>query len=261
MPRNKKVEKKSVVNEHFSGNWVARTAPLCWYNSPIGSNSAWGHLCTCITIQHQSVSKLSWTVCKWTFCVSEKYRWREWVHWSQLVSGHFSSSASSACSTCCDQPAGLLVGTVSCYFPKVRWRETKWKPSWKSALDFWHRLTFGDILFWTACFCNPWAAHVCKYILYHQHLNHKDHDHHDHDQNYNDHDHDDNEDDHDDHVQEVGLGVVGALAASVTEPLPGAALHTKTSPQVQCTQLLVNCYWVVYQVHSTAHHICTHVQC
>ena len=86
---------------------------------------------------------------------------------------------------------------------------------------------------------------MCKYrfhkSLYHQHLNHGDHDHHDHghghnhDQNYNDHD-------HNDHEQEVGLGVVGALAASVTEPLPGAALHTKTSPQVQCTELLVNCY-------------------
>jgi len=32
--------------------------------------------------------------------------------------------------------------------------------------------------------------------------------------------------------QEVGLGVVGALAASVTEPLPGAALLVKTARQV-----------------------------
>jgi len=34
------------------------------------------------------------------------------------------------------------------------------------------------------------------------------------------------------HMCEVGLGVLGALAASVTEPLPGAALHKKTVTQV-----------------------------
>ena len=44
--------------------------------------------------------------------------------------------------------------------------------------------------------------------------------------------------DHNDHEQEVGLGVVGALAASVTEPLPGATLHsTKTAPRYNVSQV------------------------
>ena len=107
---------------------------------------------------------------------------------------------------------------------------------------------------------------MCKYrfhkSLYHQHLNHGDHDHHDHghDKNYNDHDYDDNE-------QEVGLGVLGALAASVTEPLPGAALHKKTVTQVQCTELYAR-YTALHtpgtmtsQVHCTAHKHCTQLQC
>ena len=42
--------------------------------------------------------------------------------------------------------------------------------------------------------------------------------------------------DHDDHSQEVGSGVVGALAASVTEPLPGA-LHAKTALHARYTSL------------------------
>ena len=106
-----------------------------------GSNSAWGHLCTCITIQHQSVSKLSWTVCKWTFCVSEKCRWREWVHWSQLVSGHFSSNASSAC---CDQPSSLPVGTVSYYFAaeNQKWGEEIPRESPPGRVLIWRRFSW-----------------------------------------------------------------------------------------------------------------------
>ena len=131
--------------ELHSMQCIRALPPLCWYNSPFWFQQRLRpslHMHNHPT--HPSVSKLSWIDCNWTFCVSEKCCWREWVHWSQLVSGHFSSNASSAC---CDQPSSLPVGTVSYYFAaeNQKWGEEIPSESPPGRVLIWRRFSWS---FW-----------------------------------------------------------------------------------------------------------------
>ena len=136
--------------------------------------TAWGHL----RMQNHPTPKCFrtnasqlryWIVFYLKFCLSEKCLWREWLDWSQLASGHFSTSA------CSDRLATLSLGKVRYSFGwtpgKQKWGEGKpsESPPWKSALGFslepiWRSFlgAFGAMLVWTACYSNPWTAHVCK---------------------------------------------------------------------------------------------------
>ena len=101
--------------------------------------TAWGHL----RMQNHPTPKCFrtnasqlryWIVFYLKFCLSEKCLWREWLDWSQLASGHFSTSA------CSDRLATLSLGKVRYSFGwtpgKQKWGEGKpsESPPWKSAL-------------------------------------------------------------------------------------------------------------------------------